>query len=378
MAEEDYDRKVFINCPYSSDHQELLRAMIFVIFRLGFIPCIASQQSDSGELRIDKIKRFIRECRHSIHDLSLVVAAKKGESARMNMPYELGLDLGARWYGAPPLDRKMTLVLEKQRGSVKKALSDHAGFDLRTHGGSVDSLFREIRAHFYAFFAEQPGGVPQNFPLHDEVWDQWVEFVPWVQCRPDGSLRSEQEIQSMEVAEFRDKVREWLAAQRESDSGMSPAYDLIRDHVTEVYDRFIQDAITPWAFFRTERGVAIDLPNGRKIRYSGLEFSGSCREIYWKLFPESFIHEITKTTFEWTRNLCDSRKLQPVLPLKETAMFLEGGLGRSLDRMAAIDRNLRGKGFPKSVPLYQPEREREVLEKIIRTRLKAELRLARA
>jgi len=61
MAEDDCDRKVFINCPYSSDHQELLRAMIFVIFRLGFIPCIASQQSDSGELRMDKIKRFIRE-----------------------------------------------------------------------------------------------------------------------------------------------------------------------------------------------------------------------------------------------------------------------------------------------------------------------------
>ena len=78
MAEEDYDRKVFINRPYSSDHQELLRAMIFVISRLGFIPCIASQQSDSGELRMDKIKRFIRECRHSIHDLSLVVAAKSG------------------------------------------------------------------------------------------------------------------------------------------------------------------------------------------------------------------------------------------------------------------------------------------------------------
>lgn len=188
--------------------------MIFVIYRLGFIPCIASQQSDSGELRMDKIKRLIRDCRHSIHDLSLVVAAKKGEVARMNMPYELGLDLGARWYGSPPLNLKTTLVLEKRKGSVKKALSDHAGFDIRAHEGSVDTLIREIRAHFYAVLADQTDGVPKDFPRHDEIWDQWVEFVPWVQSRPDGSLRSIQEIQSMEVAEFKDKVREWLEAQR--------------------------------------------------------------------------------------------------------------------------------------------------------------------
>lgn len=212
MLREDYDRKVFINCPFSPDHQELLRAMVFVIHRLGFIACVASQESDSGELRMEKIKRFIRECRHSIHDLSLVAAAKKGEVARMNMPYELGLDLGARWYGPTPLDQKKTLVLEKRRGSVKKALSDHAGFDIRAHEGSVDTLIRELRAHFYAFLSGQPGGIPKGFPLHDEIWNEWVEFVPWVQSRPDGSLRSAEEIQSMEVAEFKDKVCEWLEA----------------------------------------------------------------------------------------------------------------------------------------------------------------------
>ena len=83
----------------------------------------------------------------------------------------------------------------------------------------------------------------------------------------------------MEIAEFKDKVCEWLEARRESDSGKSHAYDLIRDHVKELFERFIQDSITPWAFFRTEQGVAIDLPNGRKIRYSGLEFEGSPRDI---------------------------------------------------------------------------------------------------
>jgi hypothetical protein len=213
MSAEDYERNVFINCPYSPDHQELLRAMIFVLLRLGFIPCVAAQRSDSGELRMDKIRTLIRECRHSIHDLSLVIASKKGEAARMNMPYELGLDLGARWYGAPPLDRKVFLVLEKQRGSVKKALSDHAGFDMRSHAGRVEDLIREIRAHFYSVLTSQPDGLPADFPTHDELVDQWTEFIPWLQSRPDGTLRSEKEIGAMEVAEFKDKVSQWLSAQ---------------------------------------------------------------------------------------------------------------------------------------------------------------------
>ncbi len=42
----------------------------------------------------------------------------------MNMPYELGIDLGARWFGKAPLDRKVTLFLEKTSGSVKRALSE--------------------------------------------------------------------------------------------------------------------------------------------------------------------------------------------------------------------------------------------------------------
>lgn len=62
--------------------------------------------------------------------------------------------------------------------------------------------------------------------------------------------------------------------------------------------------------------------------------------------------------------------------MKETAMFLKGGLGRSLGRMVEIDRRLRGKGYPKNVTSYTPDREREKLEKIIDTRLRAELRLA--
>ena len=96
MPGEDFERQVFVNCPYDDHYRELQRAMIFVLLRLGFEPCLAAQISDSGQLRMEKIKIQIATCRYSIHDLSLVIAKDGGECARMNMPYELGVDLGAR------------------------------------------------------------------------------------------------------------------------------------------------------------------------------------------------------------------------------------------------------------------------------------------
>jgi hypothetical protein len=77
---------VFVNCPFDAEYLPLLRPLLFCIVYLGFIPRIASERSDSGESRIDKISELIGECRYSIYDLSRLRAAEVGEFSRMNMP----------------------------------------------------------------------------------------------------------------------------------------------------------------------------------------------------------------------------------------------------------------------------------------------------
>lgn len=375
MPDEDFEHRVFVNCSYRADFRDMQRALIFILMRLGFSPVLAAQVSDSGQPRMDKIRQQIRECRHSVHDLSLVISSKKGEPARMNMPYELGLDLGARWYGGSPLNTKVLLVLERECGSVKKALTDHAGFDLRTHEGQINLLFQEVRAHFYAHLSAQPSGVRSCFPSYDELLAEWPLFLTWLQKRPDGTLRSETEINTMEVAEFKDKVREWLEAGKSTPQSPSPAHDLIQEYVSGLFDHFIQHGIRPWAFFNAN-GISLDLPDGRKIRLSGMEFSGSTRTVFWEGFPKPYIQEITQKAFDWTRKLCQEQKLPPAIPLQETATFLENGLDRSLAKMVEIDQRLRGKGVPSSVPRYTPTHEQVPLKRIIVDRLKAELRLA--
>jgi len=213
MSSGSFDRGVFVNCPYSPDYSEKLKAIVFVLISLDFDPVFPSQKSDVGEQRIDLIKDLIRNCRHGIHDLSLVIAKNAGEHARMNMPYELGIDLGARWFGGAPLDRKVTLVLERTRGSVKKALSDLAGADLRAHNGRVKNLIGALRDHFYAFHKADRGQVPGDFPEAISLWEDWGRFSRWLQQRPDGTLRTPKDLAKMEIPEFKDKVTEWLAAQ---------------------------------------------------------------------------------------------------------------------------------------------------------------------
>ena len=36
MSPDDFERNVFVNCPFSPDYQEKLRAIVFVLIRLGF------------------------------------------------------------------------------------------------------------------------------------------------------------------------------------------------------------------------------------------------------------------------------------------------------------------------------------------------------
>ncbi|MFN8721431.1 MAG: hypothetical protein ACK5YI_11420, partial [Rhodospirillales bacterium] len=65
---------------------------------MGLRPRLALEALDSGYPRIDKILRLVEESKFGIHDLSRIRAKRKGDYFRLNMPFELGLDVGCRAY----------------------------------------------------------------------------------------------------------------------------------------------------------------------------------------------------------------------------------------------------------------------------------------
>jgi len=141
------DRDIFINCPFDEEYRPLFQALVFVIADCGFRARCALEILDSGETRADKLRRLIRESPYGIHDISRTEPDKGSGLPRFNMPFELGLDVGCRFFSSHPRERaKRILVLGKQRYEYQQYLSDIAGQDIQAHHGNPDDLINVVRA----------------------------------------------------------------------------------------------------------------------------------------------------------------------------------------------------------------------------------------
>lgn len=130
-----FSRRIFLNCPFDNEYVPILRSVLFTIAYLGYQPCLASMNFDSGRPRIGQILKLIKSCKYGIHDLSRLKASRQGEFYRLNMPYELGLDIGCRIFKGGKHSQKRCLILEEKPYRYQKALSDMSGSDILAHGG---------------------------------------------------------------------------------------------------------------------------------------------------------------------------------------------------------------------------------------------------
>jgi hypothetical protein len=140
-----FETNVFINCPFDAGYKKLLRPLLFTVIYVGMQPRIALEAADTGQARIDKIIGLIRESKFSIHDISRIESTQAGELYRLNMPFELGLDLGCRHFGGDAMSGKKTLVMEAQQHRYKAALSDLSGFDIEAHGDEPYRVITVVR-----------------------------------------------------------------------------------------------------------------------------------------------------------------------------------------------------------------------------------------
>lgn len=142
MAFED---NVFINCPYDDRYFPLLRPMLFTVLCARFNPRLALERMDSGEARISKLIELIKGSKYAIHDLSRIQAKRAGEYYRLNMPFELGLDVGCRLFGDGDLKHKKCLILEKEPYRYQAALSDLSNSDIAAHYNDPVKVMTAVR-----------------------------------------------------------------------------------------------------------------------------------------------------------------------------------------------------------------------------------------
>ena len=145
MSEQPYSRNVFINCPFDEDYKPLMRAMLFTVIKSSCFPRLALERSDSSESRLDKIRELIDQSRYSIHDLSRIDLPDGDTFPRYNMPFELGLFFGCKYYGEQKHKNKMCLVFDKERYRYQQVLSDLSGSDIEDHDNEPELIVGKIR-----------------------------------------------------------------------------------------------------------------------------------------------------------------------------------------------------------------------------------------
>src|SRR3954453_16452915 len=144
MPEAGYERSVFVNCPFDNEYRHLFEAIVFAVHDCGYAARCALEVDDGSEVRIEKVARIIGDCRFGLHDISRTQPDLATGLPRFNMPFELGVFLGAKRSGRAEQKQTSCLILDIEPYRFQKFLSDIAGQDIAAHGGNVDIAISRV------------------------------------------------------------------------------------------------------------------------------------------------------------------------------------------------------------------------------------------
>ena len=159
---------VFINCPFDVEFRPLFEAIYFTIAACSYSPRCALEDTNGLDVRLGKLCNIVRECPKSVHDLSRTAVNDQG-LPRFNMPFELGLVMGAKSFGGRGQRGKTALILVEEPYKMPAYISDLGGNDPVPHARDADKVVRAVRDYLH----ERPKGGPLPGPkrLRDALGD---------------------------------------------------------------------------------------------------------------------------------------------------------------------------------------------------------------
>ena len=156
-------------------------------------------------MRLSKICDLIRDTQLGIHDLSRMRASRKGEFYRMNMPFELGIQLGNRVFGGAQAAKTRILVLESKRHEYQKAISDLAGCDIKAHESKPARMIKGVRD----WAVETLGR--KNVLGPTGIWNRFNDFMYDLHNRCLEHGYSEEDFESISIADYLAFLEQWFA-----------------------------------------------------------------------------------------------------------------------------------------------------------------------
>ena len=194
---------MFVNCPFDADFRQMMLAMVFTIQRLNFHPRLALERNNSAESRIQKIVGLIEESKFGLHDLSRMESKAANELARMNMPFELGIDFGCKHLKIGKWSEKKILILDSGQYRYQAALSDLAGSDIRSHKNKTKKAIREVR-DWLVVESRQAG------PSFRSIWSDFNYFNSFLADELEKIGAKPKDIDQTPVAEVMRYMELWF------------------------------------------------------------------------------------------------------------------------------------------------------------------------
>jgi hypothetical protein len=212
MSRANYSSNVFINCPFDGDFLEIRNAIVFAVFDCGFTPRCALEESNSGNVRFDKIQKIIQECKYGIHDISCTELDAVNGLPRFNMPLELGVFVGAKRYGDRRQKEKNCIILDRDRYRYQIFISDIAGHDIRSHEADPEEAIRCVRDWLNDASGRKtiPGGreIVRRFRLFEEDLPALCAAVPI-------------EVDELTYNDYAQFIAEWLRQSAEGEQNQA-------------------------------------------------------------------------------------------------------------------------------------------------------------
>ena len=158
---------------------------------------------DSGKLRFDKIVSLVQQSKYAIHDLSRLKSQAADEYYRLNMPFELGLDVGCRLFKAGRWTGKKCLILEVENFRYRAAISDISGFDIAVHDNKPGSVVSEVRNWLN-------NSAKLRAPGAAEIWGRFSDFMAsnYDELRKRGF--SDADIERLPIGELMAHIEDWI------------------------------------------------------------------------------------------------------------------------------------------------------------------------
>lgn len=193
---------VFINCPFDSPYKPIFDAIVFAVFDCGFRARCSLEEEDTGEVRIDKILRIIRDCRYGLHDISRTELCDDNNLPRFNMPLELGLFIGAKKYGDDEQSKKKYTVFDRERYRFQMFISDIAGQDIKNHNDNPEEAMKAVR-RWLASSSNR-----KTIPTFNTIRDHYRQFRLEL---PDICIVMNHDLAELTFNDYATLVTEWLS-----------------------------------------------------------------------------------------------------------------------------------------------------------------------